>query len=327
MLNGILLINKPSGMTSHDVVDSVRKTVRQKKVGHAGTLDKQAVGLLVILLGKATKLSEFITGENKAYSAQITLGISTDSDDSSGSIISKKPCVVSKEQVLESLKKFRGKIRQSPPRLSAIHISGQRLYKLTKKGIEVDLPLREVEIFSIELTDFQEGDLPENQPDIVLAGIVQVGFPRFDLRIKCSKGTYIRSLARDIGDELGCGGHISYLRRDSSGKFMLKDAVDLDKLQSMKFEDIEKILIPLKNAIGFLPKFTLKKDRGNAIINGQKLKPEMFESVAAVRSGRNVVISSFSDELLAIMQSTDDIDAEKAKKLDTLPLKYVKVIA
>lgn len=310
MINGIILLNKPTGYTSHDIVNIIRKSAGQKRVGHAGTLDKNATGLLIILLGKATKYSEFLTAEKKVYTAEITLGITTDSDDSGGSVISKTPCKVTQEEVENKLEKYRGNIAQTPPRLSAVHIEGKRLYKLTRKGEKVELPVRNVEVYSNELAEFEQGD-----------------FPKFILKIECSKGTYIRSIARDIGEDLGCGGCISYLRRESSGDFMLKNAVELEHLRGLiAAGNANEVIISLYDALASFPKFVLKKGYESDVLNGKKLSADIFDEWVSINTGENVVISSFSKEPLAIMQSTDFINEETVGAHRQMPLKYVKVI-
>src|SRR5690606_9105398 len=224
-LEGILLIDKPTGMTSHDVVDKVRRKLRIKRIGHAGTLDPMATGLLIILVGKATKLSQYLTSLDKAYSGEITLGVTTNTQDADGEVAVTKPVpALAREQVEEAMRAFVGDQYQTPPMFSAVKINGQRLYKLARKGQEVEREPRFIRVSRFDVTSFQ--------PPVV-------GFS-----LDCSKGTYVRTLASDLGEKLGCGAHLSSLRRDASDRFHVKDAVGLDAFMEMAAPDIEAKLIP-----------------------------------------------------------------------------------
>ena len=210
-MNGIIVLNKPKGITSHDVVYRVRKKFNIKKVGHAGTLDPLATGVLVLLLGKSTKLSNEFIDFDKAYSSTLLLGTDTDSSDTLGEIISSKPFDnITETQVEDALLKFKGEINQVPPMFSAVKIKGKKLYEWARKGIDVDRPSRKVFIKQIFIQDFQ---LP---------------YVRFYL--ECSKGTYVRQLAKDIGIALECGACISQIERVRVGPFKIEDAVNIDQL-------------------------------------------------------------------------------------------------
>ncbi|RKX26218.1 MAG: tRNA pseudouridine(55) synthase TruB [Candidatus Zixiibacteriota bacterium] len=214
--NGILLIDKPSGMTSHDVVQRIRRTVGQKRIGHTGTLDPNAEGLLMLCLGNATKIVQFLTGADKKYEAVIFLGKSSVTFDEEGVDHNQSGSNVpdlSPEELNQLLAIFRGRIRQSVPIYSAVHVDGQRLYKRARKGESVDLPIREVEIKEITLIGFDK--------------------PYLRIRIRCSSGTYVRSIAHDIGEKLGCGAYLSSLRRTSIGKHSINDAVSLEHVQQL----------------------------------------------------------------------------------------------
>ena len=215
---GILVVDKEKGMTSHDVVDAVRRKFAIKKVGHAGTLDPNATGVLVILLGKATKLSDKYSGEGKEYEAVLKLGEKTDSADCEGNLIEKKEVSSSEEEIADAMAAFLGETEQVPPMVSAKKVDGKRLYKLARKGVNVERKPRKIVITKIDILNI---DLP---------------FVRF--RVACSKGTYIRQLAEDIGEKLGCGAHLTELRRVKSGDFSIDEAVSFSKLMKMKREDI-----------------------------------------------------------------------------------------
>lgn len=231
--NGILIIDKPTGITSHDVVYKVRKLLNIKRVGHAGTLDKLATGVLVVLVGKATKKSNTFINQDKTYQAQIKFGISTETDDAEGKLIKEASCNFTKNKLENELKNFIGPILQKPPAYSAIKVGGRKLYELARKGKLEDKHLKErkVNIYSIELENFSGGD-----------------HPLADLVINCSKGTYIRSIARDLGEKLGCGAYLNNLTRIASGDFTIDKAITLDKLEQIKSTSkIAEVLIPIND--------------------------------------------------------------------------------
>lgn len=222
-MDGILIVDKPPGMTSHDVVDFIRRSFGAKKVGHCGTLDPLATGVLVILIGRATRLSQKFSSYDKTYDATITLGILTDTADSEGAISFKVDSLnVTEDHIEEVFKEFRGSIEQIPPMVSAIKYGGKRLYKLARQGIVVPRKPREVYIHKLEITSIR---LPEVSFEVV-----------------CSKGTYVRSLCEEIGSRLGCGGHMSRLRRMRSGPFLIEHALTLDILKEMSHEELKKVL-------------------------------------------------------------------------------------
>ncbi len=224
-MDGILNINKPAGMTSHDVVDYVRRVLGMRKVGHTGTLDPQATGVLIILLGKATKLAHSLQNTDKEYEGEMTIGITTDTQDAQGKILKSvdKP-EVSLTHLRNTFKQFTGKLKQIPPMVSAISIGGKRLYKLARQGIEIPRSPRQIEIYKLEILKFEEDE-----------------HPRVSFKVVCSKGTYIRTLCADIGDTLGYGAYQSNLVRTSVGKFKLKDAITLKELKKMQEKgEIEK---------------------------------------------------------------------------------------
>ncbi len=222
-LLGIIIVDKEKGMTSHDVVNLVRKRYAIKKVGHAGTLDPGATGVLVLLLGRATKLSGTFLNQEKEYEATMKLGERTDSGDSDGKKISSGEVDVSEEDIRRAMAGFIGEIEQVPPMISAKQVGGKRLYKLARKGIEVARDPKKVTIKDITV---REVDLP---------------FVRFG--VICSKGTYIRQLADDIGQRLGCGAYLTELRRLRSGRFSLDEAVPLSDLKKMSREELDENII------------------------------------------------------------------------------------
>lgn len=228
MISGVLLIDKPKGVTSHDVVDAVRKTIGQKKAGHGGTLDPQATGLLVVLLGKATRLVPYLGGD-KVYEGTITFGVTTDTLDADGNIVSQNPVKLTLNEIQTAAADFIGEIDQIPPMVSAVKVGGTPLHKLARAGKSVERKPRRVRIDDVELFSFDESG----------------EHPTVDFRVACSGGTYIRVLAGDIGERLGCGAHLSRLVRTGSGRFRLEDAIGLEDLNKLARENrLSERLIP-----------------------------------------------------------------------------------
>ncbi len=224
--DGILLVDKPVGWTSFDVVNFVRSRFNIPKVGHCGTLDPAATGLLVLVIGKFTRFSQKLSGDDKTYEATLLLGTETDSQDMDGKVIAENDWSgVSPEQAVEAVMGFVGPIMQIPPMVSAVKVDGKRLYELARKGKEVSREAREITIESID--------------------IHKVELPKVDFTVKCSKGTYIRTLCADIGTELGCGGTLFGLRRIQSGMFKLEDAVTIDTLKEWEQKELDEKLSTL----------------------------------------------------------------------------------
>ena len=223
--DGALLVDKPAGPTSHDVVDAIRRNFGVKKVGHCGTLDPAATGLLIIVLGQATKLSERLMGDDKVYEGAMKLGETTDSYDADGELTSSLPVPpITLEELNEAAASFVGDHMQTPPMVAAVKVKGVPLYKLARKGIEVERKPRLIHIYSFRFSSYTE----------------PVGW----FRIACTKGTYVRSLAHDIGQKVGCGGHLSTLRRVISGKFDVKDAIPFEEAVRLAPSELEKRIIP-----------------------------------------------------------------------------------
>lgn len=230
-LNGILLVDKPTGWTSHDVVARARRLTGQRRMGHTGTLDPMATGLLVLCLGQATRLVEYMAGHEKRYQGVIALGTTTTTDDAEGSVLEVRPVPSLDQSAIEArLSRFRGTIEQRPPLFSAVHVAGKRAYELARAGKAVELPARSVVVR--ELT----GQL---MSPMTLA-----------VDVRCSAGTYVRSLARDLGEAIGCGGHLAALRRLQCGPFRAEDATTLAALEGVAAEDeLEELLMPADEAI------------------------------------------------------------------------------
>ncbi len=224
-LDGAILIDKPAGPTSHDVVDAIRRKFGIKKVGHCGTLDPNATGLLIIVLGRGTKLSEKLMGDDKVYEGTIQFGTTTDSYDVDGEILETKPVPpLTLDQLNELAAQFIGDQMQVPPMVSAIKKNGVPLYKLARKGVEVEREPRLVHIYNFRFTNYSE--------------------TRGEFRLACTKGTYVRSIAHDLGQKIGCGAHLATLRRSASGKFDAADATPLDAVLNLTTSELEKKVIP-----------------------------------------------------------------------------------
>jgi len=230
-LDGAILIDKPAGPTSHDVVDAIRRHFGIKKVGHCGTLDPAATGLLIIVLGRGTKLSEKLMSDDKVYEGQIKFGESTDSYDADGEIVGSLPVPpLSLDELNEMATEFVGDQMQTPPMVSAIKKGGVPLYKLARKGVEVQREPRLIHVYSFKFSDYQE--------------------PLGTFRLACTKGTYVRSIAHELGQKLGCGAHLAALRRATSGKFDVADAISLEQVLKLTPTDLEKRVIPFLKLAG-----------------------------------------------------------------------------
>jgi tRNA pseudouridine55 synthase len=251
VINGFLLINKDSGITSSRVVQIVKKKFNFKKVGHLGTLDPMAEGLLILAINRATKFSSLLLQSNKTYQAEVTLGQQTDTDDAEGEITSTHQVMCHKQEVEEKLLSFLGKSQQLPPAYSALKHKGKPMYKYAREGIQVDKAARTITIDEIDN--------------------ISINLPKVSFDIACSKGTYIRSIARDLGDRLECGGHLSRLIRTSQEKFLINSAISID-------EACEEDIIPLENAFDNLNAITLNQLDTNAFINGVPLKLKIDHS-------------------------------------------------
>lgn len=279
-MNGILNIIKPPGMTSHDVVSYIRKITGIKKVGHTGTLDPGAAGILPICIGKATKIVDYIMNDKKNYICELTLGNSTDTYDKYGSFRNSSAISdirVELEDFLKVLERFKGEIEQKPPAFSAVKINGVRSYELARKGMEVSIPTRKVTIYGINVLKFTSSKIL--------------------MQIECSKGTYIRSICNDIGEMLGCGGYMSFLLRTATGNFNLKNCCTLDELTK---DNVGSYLFGMDYALN-LDSIYIDERYTNKLINGNSvpvninpvgdskmfkiyLKPDKFIGIGKVKN-------------------------------------------
>ncbi len=256
VVSGVLVVDKPTGLTSHDVVQIIRRGTGIRRAGHTGTLDPRASGVLVVLIGPAVRLSEYVSASDKRYQATIRLGSSTDTFDADGRITSSSPIDdISEEMFTEHLQKFIGEMEQVPPPYSAVKVKGRKAYEMAREGEEVDLEPRIITVHSLEVLEW---DPPEAVIDVY-----------------CSSGTYVRSLANDLGNALGTGAHLVGLRRTKSGRFTLRDAVPMRRLQeSFDAGNWYKYLIPAAEALADWPMIELDADQVELVRHGHRVPAE-----------------------------------------------------
>lgn len=280
-MNGIIVINKPKGCTSHDVVSKIKKIVKEK-VGHTGTLDPLATGVLPVLIGKGTLCSKYLINHDKEYEVSLKLGASTDTMDAEGKILDKeevKKSVLKKENVEKVLECFIGKQEQAPPMYSAIKIAGKKLYEYARKGESVELPKRKIEIYNIELVGINKID------------------KKIEFKVSCSKGTYIRSLCIDIAKTLGTIGYMADLKRLKVGEFSIKNAVVID--DKLDKEEIERNLISIEELFKEEQKIELNNKKLILFLNGVKLSNENEDGVYKIYNlGKFIGIGIIKDNLL-----------------------------
>lgn len=275
-MQGLLLINKPKGKTSFAVVSAVKRIASEKRVGHTGTLDPMATGVLPVLIGRPTALSSLMLDAKKRYTAKIKLGITTDTEDITGEVLTKKTVNVTIEELREALNHFKGAIFQRPPMYSALKKDGVRLYDLARKGETVEIPERQIEIFEIKLISPLEDDT-------------------FSIDVEVSKGTYIRSIARDIGEFLGCGATLCELERTFAAGFDIADCVDLDSLNT---ENLTDYLLNEEKAVEHLREVSVTYAQATRFCNGGQLD---FERLKTQDFAENELVRvNFQDQFLGI---------------------------
>ncbi|HQU36425.1 MAG TPA: tRNA pseudouridine(55) synthase TruB [Anaerolineales bacterium] len=278
-ISGVLVVDKPVGMTSHDVVQAIRNGTGLRRAGHTGTLDPRASGVLVILVGPAVRLSEYVSASDKRYQAIIRMGGKTDTFDAEGRVTpSAQPVNVTEVQFEEALKTFVGEIEQTPPPYSAVKVQGRKAYEMARQGEQVDLAPRKITVHHLEVLEW-------TPPEVVID-------------VHCSSGTYVRSLANDLGEKLGCGAYLVGLRRTKSGRFSLRDATPLRKLQeAFTAGNWYQYLIPAAEALGDWPAIELSPDEVEGVRHGHRVKAA--EDAALGNKVRGV---STQGELVALME-------------------------
>lgn len=291
-MNGIINVNKPLGITSHDVVYKLRKILGIKKIGHTGTLDPDASGVLPMCIGKGTKLAELLTSSDKQYLAEMTLGAITDTQDKSGNILESFEVNVTEDSIKKAVQSFVGEIEQIPPMYSAIKIDGKKLYELAREGKTVERKSRKVLIKNIKI---QNIDLDKNT---------------LTMLVDCSKGTYIRTLCEDIGKSLGCGGYMSSLIRTKSGRFDLEDSYSLEDVEKMYADGNLGFFVPVEEALPEYPKAILAEEKAKKVRFGIKIKVEGLEIGQTYRvfdeKGEFLVIARQQNDHLEILKTFFD---------------------
>lgn len=276
MLNGILVIDKDAGMTSADVVYHLRKALHIRKIGHAGTLDPEVTGVLPVAVGQATKLIEMMHTRPKGYVGQGLFGYSTDSYDATGSVLAQQKLTTpfSVEEIKQKMATFKGQIEQVPPIYSAVRVNGKHLYEYAREGIAVERPKRMVEVYDYDLTEKPVFDQEKGQES-------------FSFRIKCSKGTYVRSLVNDLGEKMACPAVMTYLRRTASSGFDISQAVKLSKVEENPAE-VDKLIQPIDAFFKDYPQIDLDEGKWLKVKNGAGISLEMDAKKVALRYNKKV---------------------------------------
>lgn len=285
-MNGIILVDKPCGWTSHDVVGKLRGILRERRIGHSGTLDPMATGLLVVFAGRATRAVEFAEADSKEYIAGLRLGVSTDTQDTTGNVLNTCEALPSKDELIAAANGFLGEISQIPPMYSAIKMNGKKLYELARRGEIVERSPRKVTISKLELVGEDKSD--------------------YILDIHCSKGTYIRTLCSDIGDKLGCGGCMSSLRRVKAGVFSITQAHTMEQIQAAADSGgLDGIIIPVDTLFTDKPKLTVNEFEEKKLRNGNTIKTKSADGTYRVysESGEFLLLAEVKDNLLKTIKS------------------------
>ena len=284
MIHGIINVYKEKGFTSHDVVAKLRRIVGQKKIGHTGTLDPDATGVLPVCLGKATKLCDLLTDKNKTYEAVLLLGKTTDTQDITGEVLEEKSTeALTEEKVREAIEGFIGDYEQIPPMYSALKVNGKKLYELAREGKVIERKARPVKILDIQ--------------------ILEIDLPKVRMEVSCSKGTYIRTLCHDIGEKLGCGGCMESLIRTRVSTFRIEDAKTLDEIETLKQEGkLAELLVPIDAMFPFYPKITVKDDWKAFAKNGNPLDLKMLKGACGQDEETQVRLYDESGKFIAIYQ-------------------------
>ena len=300
MINGILNINKEAGYTSHDVVAKLRGITKQKKMGHTGTLDPEAKGVLLICFGKATKVCELLTNKDKVYVTTLLLGKTSDTQDSTGKILSEHPTShLTEEEVVNGIKGFIGESHQIPPMYSALKVNGKKLYELAREGKEIERQPRKITIEEMN--------------------ILWMDLPRVRVEIKCSKGTYIRTLCHDIGQKLGCGGLMEELLRTRVGDYTLEDSITIDEFRECFLNDqVEDVLIRIEDVFEEYPKCILKKSGESLAYNGNPLPGKMMIGDAQFHDGEKMRLYDSSENFIGIYRWIEGNNGQGRFKVEKL---------
>ena len=297
MIHGVINVYKEQGFTSHDVVAKLRGIVGQKKIGHTGTLDPDAVGVLPVCLGRATKLCDMLTDKDKVYEAVMLLGVETDTQDTTGQVLkSSETDGITEEQVRAAVLDFVGDYDQVPPMYSALKINGKKLYELAREGKTVERAARRVQIFDIE--------------------ILSIALPRVTMKVHCSKGTYIRTLCHDIGQKFGCGAAMKSLLRLQAAGFVLDEAHTLDEIQSYKAAgSLAEVITPVEQVFSVYPVLTAKPVFDVMLKNGNKMAPEQFAEYIVPQNGMLVRVRMSDGRFAAVYEYQETLGLYRPSKM------------
>ncbi len=291
MKDGIINIYKQKGYTSFDVVAILRKKLKIKKIGHTGTLDPEAEGVLPVCIGKATKAVDYMIDKDKVYYAKMILGQETDTQDSTGTVIDTKEVIVSEEEIIAAINSFEGEYKQIPPMYSALKVNGKKLYQLAREGKTIERKPRDIVIHRI-------WDISINVPEI-------------SFRVKCSKGTYIRTLCHDIGNQLGCKAHMTALTREASGDYNLSNAKKLEEIDAyLENDNIDSLIEPIDKVFSKHKKIIISEAGQKKLYNGNKLTSEIIESIDNnERNDMNILeyyrVYDFKDNFIGLYRAVD----------------------
>lgn len=297
MIHGVINIRKEKGFTSHDVVAKLRGIVGQKKIGHTGTLDPDATGVLPVCFGKATKLCDMLTDKNKTYETVLLLGKTTDTQDISGTVLEEKSTEeVTEADVIAAVQSFVGAYDQIPPMYSALKVNGKKLYELAREGIVIERKARRVEIFEIQ--------------------IKEIALPRVRMEVSCSKGTYIRTLCQDIGEKLGCGGCMEELIRTRVSRFVLEESYSLAEVQALKNEGrLAEILVPIDEMFSDYEAVVLKDEYVAFAYNGNFFLPKHIDQKLKLQDGMKVRVYDSQKQFIAIYEFQREKGLFKLQKM------------
>lgn len=309
LFHGIINVYKEKGFTSHDVVAKLRGILKQKKIGHTGTLDPDAVGVLPVCLGKGTKLCDLLTEKDKTYEAVLLLGQTTDTQDTSGRILSTKPVTVSDEEIKRAVTSFLGMYQQVPPMYSALKVNGKKLYELARQGIEVERKARTVFIHDIQSYEIVRKTVVNQE---------QIEVPMVEVRmsVNCSKGTYIRTLCHDIGEKLSCGGCMKELTRTRVSKFMIEESLKLSDIETLVKENrLESVLVPMDEMFPEALKIVVKKEHCKLIYNGNSFQAKHVVGACDVSQLKRVRVYDSEQVFVGLYEYVDEDKKFKVVKM------------
>ncbi|MBP3458067.1 MAG: tRNA pseudouridine(55) synthase TruB [Lachnospiraceae bacterium] len=296
MLNGVIIVNKEKGFTSHDAVAKLRGILKQKKIGHTGTLDPQAEGVLPVCLGNATKLCDILTDKKKEYVAELLLGVVTDTQDTTGTVLKEMPVNLKEDQVRRAIASFEGKSMQIPPMYSALKVKGKKLYELAREGKVIEREPRPIEISELE--------------------ILSVNLPKVRIRVLCSKGTYIRTLCADIGEKLGCGGCMESLLRTRVEHFALEDAHTLSQIEKIRDEGkLDSLIIPVDEIFSDLKKVHIMPEYAMFVENGNTCSMSLLQEIPEAEDGERFLMYHSNGKFYGIYEYAGQEEMLKPYKM------------